>query len=53
MRRNLLLLAIGAFVLPLAAKSPVDAVNKDNDIAIHGYDVVSCFTDGRPVKGSP
>ncbi|MCC6293241.1 MAG: hypothetical protein IT164_11375 [Bryobacterales bacterium] len=53
MRRNFLLLAIGAFALPLAAKSPMDAVNKDNGLAIHGYDAVSYFTDGRPAKGSP
>jgi hypothetical protein len=53
MRRNFLLLAIGAVALPLAAKSPVDAVHKDKDLAIHGYDVVSYFTAGRPAKGSP
>lgn len=53
MRRNFLFLAIGVFTLPLPAKSPVDTVNKHNGLAIHSYDVVSYFTDGRPAKGSP
>lgn len=35
------------------AKARVDAVNQDHrNIALHGYDPVAYFTDGRPVKGS-
>lgn len=55
MRRNFLFLAIALLVgqpVPLEANSPVDAVNKDGSVAIHGYDVVAYFIDGRPVKGS-
>ena len=55
MRRNFHLLAIAVLAAQLApsqAKSPVDAVNKNAGVAIHGYDVVAYFTVGRPLKGS-
>ncbi|MEP7363613.1 MAG: YHS domain-containing (seleno)protein [Acidobacteriota bacterium] len=56
MRRNFLLLGFAALMtaaasMPAAAR--VDAVNQDEKkIAMHGYDAVAYFTDGRPVKGA-
>jgi YHS domain len=36
-----------------SAKSEIAAYNVDSDnVAIHGYDTVAYFTDGKPVKGS-
>ena len=41
------------FVSPLlSAKGEFAAINVDNDnVAIHGYDTVAYFTEGKPVKG--
>jgi len=45
--------AMLAAAVPSQAKARVDAVNQDHrNIAMHGYDPVAYFTDGRPVKGS-
>ena len=44
-----LLCSAVAFQYSLAAAHADDATNH---IAIQGYDVVSYFTDGKPVKGS-
>jgi YHS domain-containing protein len=38
---------------PVAADEPVKPVNTDSaGVALKGYDVVTYFTDGKPVKGS-
>jgi YHS domain-containing protein len=40
------------FSAVLSARSPVAPVNPgSNGVAVHGYDVVAYFTDGKPVKG--
>ncbi len=50
MRIAVVALIVGA--LSLAAKSPVDPVNKNGQgVAIKGYDPVAYFREGKPVKG--
>jgi YHS domain-containing protein len=34
------------------AASPIAAVNTEHDLAIKGFDPVSYFTDGKPMRGS-
>ncbi len=47
--RSLAITAIALVTLPALALEPV---NKDGKgLAVHGYDVVTYFTDGKPVKG--
>ncbi len=56
MRRTFLLLGVGvllAAAVPSEAKDRVAAVNQDRrNIAMHGYDPVAYFVEGRPAKGS-
>jgi YHS domain-containing protein len=35
-----------------SAESPIAAVNTEHGLAIKGYDPVSYFTDGKPMRGS-
>jgi len=46
----LLVLSFGLAAVAQAG-SPVNV--DDNGVAIHGYDPVAYFTEGKPVKGSP
>ena len=44
-------LAIASY-FAFAAKPEVTAINVDTDlVAIHGYDTVAYFTEGKPIKG--
>ncbi len=44
---------LASLAAPTQARVRVDAVNQDGrKIAMHGYDAVAYFTDGRPAKGS-
>ena len=56
MRRTFLFTAmtlLASLAAPTQARVRVDAVNQDDrKIAMHGYDAVAYFTDGRPVNGS-
>jgi YHS domain-containing protein len=41
------------FTIASFAADPVTPINKDSDgVALHGYDAVAYFTEGKPVKGS-
>ena len=45
--------ALAAVQLMIAA-GPVEPLNRSRDgVAVRGYDVVSYFTAGKPVKGAP
>jgi hypothetical protein len=53
MRRAILIFAILISTSALAADEPVKPVNTDADgVALHGYDAVAYFTEGRAVPGS-
>lgn len=53
MKKILLSLVVAALALPALAQTKT-LLNLDSaGVAIHGYDPVAFFTDGKPVKGDP
>ena len=53
--RNILVmaaLAIGAAVSPAFADQPATYTARFSNVAVGGYDVVSYFTENRPVRGT-
>ncbi len=44
-------LALALIIAPVTSFA-VDKINLVDGLAVHGYDVVSYFTDGKPVEGS-
>ena len=42
--------AAGILIFPTSRESPAYNID-DDDIAIHGYDPIAYFTEGRPIKG--
>jgi YHS domain-containing protein len=53
LRRNLAICLLSLFVATAAsAASPIAPVNTEHGLAIKGYDPVSYFADGKPMRGS-
>ena len=53
MRMPVLILTIVFATAGLAADGPITQVNADaNGLALHGYDAVAYFSDGKPAEGS-
>lgn len=53
MKKLLLFLFAMGLILPAFAQTKTLLNLDDTGVAIQGYDPVSFFTDGKPVKGSP
>ncbi len=53
-RRFVLGIVASALALPLAdtRRASAEPLNASRGIAVHGYDVVAYFTDGRPMRGT-
>jgi YHS domain-containing protein len=53
LRRSFAICLLSLFVATAAsATSPIAPVNTEHGLAIKGYDPVSYFTDGKPMRGS-
>jgi len=47
-----LVAAVALCFIARSAEGGVDPVNKDNGVAMHGFDPVAYFVNGEPVKGN-